>query len=266
MPVRALACVALLTVTVAPVTPLWAQRTGDQSRLIFTLWGGFVGGKDLWKASPQVVAFTTPADSLALGRQIRSTLAFGMGGTYFPGEHVGISVEGSLIGLGFEDSCHQVFSSGSPEVAATCESLQGAEKAATAVILSAGPTFRLNSRKAVSPYARLSAGLVFSTQSSLRTIGNFPSADGPVDLIVYADDHQSRVEPSFVVGAGFTGVVGKAYQLRWEIRDNIVGLPRVTGTAPAAGLVPPHEITYKHLLSILVGVDVVLERRRGRRY
>lgn len=265
MPVRTLACVGLLLVSAAPTTPLWAQRTGDQARLIFTVSAGAVGGKALWSVAKQPVRFMDPADTLALSRDIRSTLVIGFGGTYYPGEHLGLGAEGFLIGLGYEDSCRQVFASGSP-VAAVCQSLQGASKAATAVILSAGPLLRLNSRKLISPYVRANVGLVFSNQSSLRTIGKFPSSQGNVTLIVYSDDHDSRVEPSLLLGGGFTAALSPGYQLRWEVRDNIVGVQNVTGPAAVAGDIPPHNLDYKHLLSLTIGFDVVLERRRGRRY
>ena len=58
----------------------------------------------------------------------------------------------------------------------------------------------------------------------------------------------------------------KGINLRWEVRDNIAGVQRVTGTIPIAGFVPPHERVFKHLFSMTVGFDVVLERRKGRRY
>ena len=35
---------------------------------------------------------------------------------------------------------------------------------------------------------------------------------------------------------------------------------------PSRGQLPPHETAYKHIFSINVGLDVILERRRGRRY
>jgi hypothetical protein len=175
-------------------------------------------------------------------------------------------MEAFLIGLGFEDSCRLVFSSGSGNAATACQSIQGATKSATAVTLSAGPIYRVNSRSLISPYVRANLGLVFSNQSSLRTIGQYPASQGRVDLVVYDDDHETRVAPSLGLGAGFTATIGKAYQLRWEIRDNIVGVQRVTGPTAVSGAVPPHELEYKHLLSLVIGFDVVLERRRGRRY
>ena len=244
------------------------QATGDQSRLVFTVSVGAVGGSRLWSSSPQAVQFIGPADTFALQRRIRSTLAAGFGGAYFPGENIGFTVEGFLIGLGFEDSCQHLFlSGGASPVAEVCQSIQGKKKAATSVVLSGGTIFRFNSRKLFSPYGRVNAGLVLSNKSSLRTAGQFVNSQGQVeDLFVYSDDHNSRVDPSLALGVGFTAAVAKGYSLRWEVRDNITGVQRVTGTIPIAGFVPPHERAYKHLFSMTVGFDVVLERRKGRRY
>lgn len=264
MRIRAFLCAGFLGTSMVPAAS--AQATRDQARLLLTVSAGAVAGKQLWSVGSQAVQFMSPTDSLALGRQIRSTLAVGFSGTYFPGENIGLALEGFLIGLGYEDSCRQVFSSGSPAVSAACASIQEDTKAATAVILSGGSIFRINSRKVIAPYARLNAGLVFSNQSPIRMVGGFPSTQGPVDLIIYSDDHSSRVDPALALGAGFTAAVGKGYQLRWEVRDNIVGVNRVTGTVPQSGSIPPHERTFKHLFSMTIGFDVVLERRRGRRY
>jgi hypothetical protein len=267
MRVRELASVSLLLGLAALPGSVHAQRTGDQARLIFTVSGGVVIGRDLWAVGPQAVNFfPTPADSFMLGRRIRSNIAVGFGGTYFPGEQLGVAVEGFLIGLGFEDSCRQVFSSGSAPAAETCRSIQGATKSASAVTLSAGPVFRVNSRKLISPYARANFGLIFSNQSSLRMLGEYPGAQGTQTVLVYDDDHETRVSPSLALGVGFTAAVGKGYMLRWEARDNIAGVQRVTGTTPQAGVIPPHELEYKHLFSMTIGFDVVLERRKGRRY
>ncbi|HEU5303176.1 MAG TPA: hypothetical protein VFU40_00910 [Gemmatimonadales bacterium] len=265
MRIRRLVGVGLLGSGIVPAIAA-AQATGDQARLIFTVSGGVVGGKELWSVDRQAVQFTSPTDTFSLERRIRSTLAVGFGGAYFPGENLGFTAEGFLVGLGFEDNCRHVFSSGSGDVAAVCRSLQGKKKAATSVILSGGTMFRFNSRKPVSPYGRVNLGLVLSNQSSIRTLGEFPTDSGASTLVVYSDDRDSRVDPSLALGLGFTAAVAKGYNIRWEIRDNIVGVQRVTRSIPIAGFVPPHERAFKHLFSMTIGFDVVLERRRGRRY
>jgi opacity protein-like surface antigen len=212
------------------------------------------------------VQFINPADTFALSRRIRSNLVVGFGGTYFPNENLGFAVEGFLVGLGLEDNCRQVFSSGSADISAVCSSLQGREKPASAVTLSVGPVLRFNSRKSFSPYARANLGFTLSNQSSIRTFGEFPTDSGPSTIVVYSDDRNSRLDPSFALGVGVTAALSKGSQLRWEIRDNMVGIQQVTGTIPIAGFVPPHKRVFKHLFSMSIGFDIILERRRGRRY
>ena len=264
---RLLLLLAVLTGSGAFPSLASGQATGDQSRLVFTVSVGAVGGSRLWSSSPQAVQLIDPADTFALTRRIRSTLAAGFGGAYFPGENIGFTLEGFLIGLGFEDSCRHLFSSGQVAAAEVCASIQGRKKAATSVILSGGTIFRVNSRKRFSPYGRINAGLVLSNQSSLRTIGQFPNdVNQIVDVLVYSDHRNSRVDPALALGAGFTAALAKGYNLRWEVRDNITGIQSVQSTIPIAGFVPPHQRVFKHLFSMTLGFDVVLERRRGRRY
>jgi hypothetical protein len=262
-------CRELVTATVllgSLAMPAAGQGTKDQARLVFTISSGVVVGKHLWSIDNEPAEFSVPADTFALSRRIRSTLSLGFGASYFPGEHFGWNMEGYLIGLGFEDGCRLAFSSGSTDAATTCQSIQGANKSASAVTLTAGPIFRIHSQSLVSPYARANVGLVISNQSSIRTIGRFPTPDGTAERIVFDDNHDSRVAPALAIGAGITAAVARGYQLRWELRDNIVGVQKVTGPTPHSDLVPPHELVYKHLISMTIGFDVVLERRRGRRY
>lgn len=260
-----LACIVLLGMG-SHAAAAWAQKTGDQARLVFTVSAGGVGGRQLWSIGAQPIQYTVPSDTFGLERRIRSTIGVGFGGSYFPGEHLGLGIDGFLVGLGFEDSCRQVFSSGSGNVKAACDWIQGNKKPASTVMLSAGPILRFNSRKSFSPYARLNVGFLFSTQSSLRTIGRYPSDSGLVDLIVYNDDRDSRVEPAFALGTGFSVPLAPGYQLRLEARDNILGVQRVIQATPLSNVIPPHKLTYKQLFSLTIGFDVVLERRRGKRY
>ena len=262
---RTILCIGVLGTGTSPVSAL-AQATGDQARLLLGISLGAVSGRHLWSTGPQAVQFTSPTDTFALSRRIRSNLVVGFGGIYFPGENLGLAVEGFLIGLGLEDNCRQVFSSGSGDITSVCQSLQGREKPASAVTLSLGPVLRFNSRKLVSPYLRANVGFTLSNQSAIRTAGEFPTDSGPSTVVIYSDNRNSRIDPSLAVGVGFTAALSRGSQLRWEIRDNMVGIQQVTGTIPVAGFVPPHKRVFKHLFSMTVGFDIILERRRGRRY
>jgi hypothetical protein len=264
MRTRLLAAAALLALAAGP---LEAQRTGDRARLIFTVSGAYVDGKGLWTVPSQpiqdVVGSSTFVDNLALSRFIMPTFGAGFSGTYFPGEHVGITADAFLIGLGYEDNCRVIGGVQSAQNLAVCESIDQRERRAAAVTLSTGGVFRAFSREAISPFARVNVGLLFSNQSSIRTEGF--NASGAL-LRVYEHDSDTRVAPAFSVGVGATAVLGRAYQLRWEIRDNIVGVEEVTGATAGPRVEPPHGQKFKHLISVLIGIDVVLERSRGRRY
>jgi hypothetical protein len=179
-----------------------------------------------------------------------------------------------LLGVGYRDTCRLVANS-QPRPREICTGPAGGinnfEKAATAVVVSGGVIGRINSRKRLSPYARVGGGVLVSNQSSLRTIGtDFPDEDNPggepVDVIVYDDDRSTRFTPAILLGLGFTAQLSPGFQLRWEARDNIVGVRAVTAPTNSDGSIPPSELRFKHLPSIFIGFDVVLERRRGRRY
>jgi hypothetical protein len=244
-------------------------QTRDQARIAFTIMGGYVLPRELWSVDRQPVFDAPfPSDTFRLGRRIRPTVSFGFSGIYFPGNHVGWTGEAYLIGLGFEDRCTEVYASGSGRNSRVCQSIDQGEKAATAVALNGGLIYRVASRAVISPYLRLAAGVLFTTQSSVRMVGQFPSAETGelADVTIYPDDHDSRVAPTGVLGLGFTSAVGHGYQLRWEVRDNIAAVRAVTGATLVDGTPPPTATRIKHLISLNVGFDVVLERRRGHRY
>jgi hypothetical protein len=280
----ALAALAAAVSATPITTPLAAQRTRDQSTLVITLMPGFVWGSDLWSVDRQPI-FASPGspdpltdppvfDTLALKREIRSSIAMSFAATYFPGANIGFTGEAVLLGVGYRDTCRLVAST-QPRPREICTDPPGGinnfEKAATAVVVSAGAIGRINSRKRLSPYARLGGGVLVSNQSSLRTIGtDFPDGsdpDGaPVDVIVYDDDRSTRFTPALLLGLGFTAQLSPGFQLRWEARDNVVGVRAVTAATTTDGTIPPSELRFKHLPSVFIGIDVVLERRRGRRY
>jgi hypothetical protein len=257
MRIRHLAIVAAALLVSAG--PLEGQRTGDRARLIFTVSGAYVQGKGLWTVRDQpVLDGPNTIDRLGISRSIMPT-----SGTYFAGEHVGLTADAFLLGLGYEDNCTLITGVQSAQTAEVCDDIDDNERRAAAVTLSAGAVFRFFSREAISPFARINAGLLFSNQSSVLTQGF--SNDG-VQLTIYDDEKDTRVGPALAIGVGASMPLGRAYHLRWEVRDNIVGIERVTGATPDARFEPPHERTFKHLFSLLIGIDVVLERQRGRRY
>lgn len=255
----------------ATLSPLAAQATRDQARLMFNVSAGYNGGATLWRVTDQPLfddRFGDPLiDSLHITRRVRPALTLGVKGIYFRGDNLGFFGEGYLIGVGFQDSCTRTSPTLSVRNEQVCGSVDQAEKSASAVQVSGGAIYRINSRKVISPYVRVGLGFVLSSQSAVRTTGRFANQDNQlVDVEIYPDDSETRLGGAATLALGMTAVIAPGYQIRWEVRDNIVGLRAVNGPTATDGAPPSTGVRYRHLLGIEVGFDVVLERRRGRRY
>ncbi len=247
-------------------TPLAAQATRDRPTLIFTVSAAYLDGIGLWTVPDQPVndGDLTLPDHFVLSRSIKPTLGAGVSGTYYRGVHLGLTAEAFLLGLGYDDACQLVPPAQSTTDVERCRSIDERDRSAAAVALSGGLVYRVASDQFISPFARASLGFLVNNQSPLLVVGE---ASNGSELIIYDDNNKGpRVRPAFALGVGTTIAAGRGYQLRWEVRDNIVGIQRVTGAAPGPRQIPPHETAYKHIFSLNVGIDIILERRRGRRY
>jgi hypothetical protein len=257
---------AVALATLATPAPAWGQRTGDQARLVFTVSAGYVAGTSLWHVPDQPVA----GSRFDVGRSIQGRLGGGMAASYFKGQHLGLTADIFAFELAYADAC-RVLGTAVEVNRLGCQDIDETERSALAAVISVGGIFRFASREIVSPFARVGAGILISNQSSLIMSGlarpaNLPPDSPPFLVRVYDDDRKSRVGAALGLGVGFTTPISRGFQFRWEVRDNIVGIQRVDGAAPENDLDPPHSIAYKHLFSLIAGVDLVLERSRGRRY
>ena len=101
-------------------------------------------------------------------------------------------------------------------------------------------------------------------QAALRNIHMYP--DGRASKLREAVAAHHGLEPErLIFGNGSDEVFALLNQTYLTAGDNIVGIQEVTGPTPR-GTVPPHETSYRHIFSLNVGLDVILEKRRGRRY
>jgi hypothetical protein len=55
------------------------------------------------------------------------------------------------------------------------------------------------------------------------------------------------------------------YRFRLEVRDQLARIEVATGPANSAAIVPFEKRTF-HQLAMVLGYDIVLEQKRGRRY
>lgn len=259
--------VAVAIALLAIASPLAAQATRDRPTLIFTVSGAYLDGVGLWTVPDQPVSDNTNGtliDHFLLRRSVKRTLGAGFSATYYRGAHFGITGEAFLLGLGYDDTCRIADPAQSAINVDVCNSIDDLERSAAAVTASIGGVYRIGADEFISPFVRASAGILINNQSPLLVVGQTGSG---AELVIYSDKNSGPdVRPAFTLGVGTTIAAGRAYQIRWEVRDNIVGIESVTGPSASRGGVPPHETAYKHILSLSVGLDVILEKRRGRRY
>lgn len=251
--------------------PLAGQATADQARLLFTVGLGMnSGGGTLWSVGNQPFVTNGETDTLAISRQFRRSLNVVFSGTYFPGPNLGFRAEAMLLGLGTRDACRIVAAGPSRETSDLCGSLNRSERGATAAAVSVGVVARAWSQSVVHPYLAAQGGIVITQQSFLKMTGEVvPDTNNPTvvaDLTLYDDPDADKLHPYLSLGGGIVAVVARGYQMRFELRDNYVRVPAVGGPTIRQNLEPRRTTVGKHLLSFSVGFDVVLERKRGRRY
>jgi len=237
--------------------------TGVQPSLMFGVAGTFTTNTNLWTVPNQGVG-GTPSDTLDLTRVIQGGLGLMFYGMYFPKKFLGFSGEIFFLGTNYEDECRLAFSAGGdPTINTACLDIDGKSRSTATVLATVGGVFRLSPRGRISPYLRAAAGLAIINRSSIAMSGQ----TGSGVVVVYDDDDTRSVSPAAVLGLGFTAATKRGgYQLRLEIRDNIIGYDAVTSAAPRFGVRPPVEAGYKHFFTFLIGFDIVLEKSRGRRY
>jgi hypothetical protein len=147
-----------------------------------------------------------------------------------------------------------------------CGSLENTEYSSSTMVLAAGVILRPGFQGPIQPYARLMGGFGVVQQSLIQTAGVVRTPNGLADAVIYRDDSGTLLSPYYAVAIGATAAAGTGWQFRWELRDSYVALPGIAGATTRQGLTPKTTLRGHHLFSFSVGVDIVLERKRGGRY
>ena len=266
------ACCALLFAAPA------AAQTGPEPTMILTLFGGASTGHSLWNIGRQplcvlqgsggVYSCTSLYDTLALSRNVSTSLVFGVSGTYFKNPHVGIEAEIIFLGFPFDDSCLPIYLNPDPGRdmnQQVCQNANASSISASSIAFFGGLVLRASPRHFLSPYLRGGFGLVTYSGGTVEMSGAFEDATTVRSRAIIVDDHPKSVALSLQAAAGFTTSISPGYQFRLELHDAIVPMKRAIGAANDLGQPPTASRAYHHLV-LTMGLDVVLEKKRGRRY
>jgi len=262
----------ILALAVASAAP---AQTNPQPTIVLTISGGVVTGHGLWTIEKQPIcvlggggACTGTYDTLRIARSISPSLILGASGTYFPSPHLGFHAEISYLGLPIDDTCTPVFLNPDPPTERgqqMCDNMTATNGTGGAISLFVGATLRAASRKAISPYARFNIGVVNLTSSTTEVVGAYVDAGGVQERQIIEDINGHGARLMYGAAAGVTTPIGTGYQFRLEFRDVITSLTRVTGPANDLAIAPTDSKNYQHF-GLVMGLDIVLERKRGRRY
>jgi hypothetical protein len=259
----------LAIVALAPASGV-AQR-GSEARLSLTITGGTtIGQPTLWSISrqpllvPGTEADPQPLfDTVSIARGFVTNLIFGVSGTYFPKPSFGLEIGATWLGLTTETSCAGIaFDS---LLGGTnrdmCTAMQGASRSLGAIEFSAGALARAASRGSISPYVRAALGITFYSVSTTYVEG--PTSAGI--RIVVDDPSRRRLALGYVLAAGTTIALGPGYQFRADVANVAERFERLTGPADRLAHAPRGH-RFSHHLVFAMGLGIVLEAKRGRRY
>ena len=258
-----------MTLLALPAYRLHGQGKADQARLMFSIGAGWTtGGGTLWTVGKQPLAvIANEIDTLSLERNFRDNFNLVFSGTYFPGDNLGFTLEVQLLGLGTLDGCTIRSTQGAAFTSEACSSIDGSERSSSSTAIAGGVMYRIASHNVIHPYLRAMGGMVIVQESFLKMVGTVTgNTGGTADLILYDDDDAVSISPYLGLGGGVVVATGRGFQMRFELRDNWVNVPAVSGPTSRQGFIPPSERVGTHRLTATLGFDIILERKRGRRY
>lgn len=265
---------ALVTIFAAALmgTATLCAQTRSEPNLIFTIYGGTSTGHALWQIDrqPMPARGGAPPDTASLSRRLNSGLIAGLLTSLFPSPHFGVNVEIHFRTFGFDDQCTPVapFQPDTPpRNTDLCNNITASANSGSVLTLNLGGTARIAPRGVVSPYVRAAFSISNTTISTIEVVEAEPvdTSGGIARRAFILDNTPRRTAVGATLGAGFTVQMGPAYQFRLEVRDDIATLERIVGPASAVAIAPTTVATFQRI-GLLLGVDIVLEQKRTRRY
>ncbi len=242
---------------------------------MFSIFGGVASHGDLWHIPKQQYLTLLPQplyDTLSLSRRLTTGPVIGLNATFYGTSHWGLSAEVVYVGLRKDTDCSFVYlvPDGQHRNEQVCNDITASVTSASNVGFSVGGAFRFSTRSLVTPYARLHGGLSVRSSSLVQVTGRLALTlpDGSVALrerVVIRDEKDVSLYPLVAGAAGIMFSLSPGYQIRVELRDQLMVLQRPTGPANDLAVVEI-ESFMGHAPALVFGIDIVLEQRRGRRY
>jgi opacity protein-like surface antigen len=263
----------LVPVALLLVRQVSAAQAPSQPTIMLTAYLGVASGHALWNVDrqpvcqllggPPIFTCSGQSDTMGLTRDVSSSIAAGLAMVYFPARIVGLEVDVNYLGLPFDTVCRpiNVVDSKNQEL---CSTITTSSLSSSSISFDLGVIARAAPGR-FSPYARAGIGILASSASSVEVVGSFTQGGTEYARTVIVDDHPRRGSVALTVGGGVMATLGPGYVFRLEVKDVYASLARVDGPANDLGVAPTSTRAYHHI-ALTMGLGIVLERKRGRRY
>jgi hypothetical protein len=274
---------------------LAAQTTVDWGRVTIGLSAGVRFSSSLWDVPNQPILSSNlvpgsdsvhyPPDLYHLHREVRSGFTLAAQGTFFSSPHFGITFELTYLGLELSDSCTVAHDGGDAELATACAYVGSSQTiaatpgfptpptidhSASATLIEGGVILRPFKPAALQPFFKGMIGFATTPHSALMmesVYGVDPQQpDRALNLTIYQDASPPAVRPVFTAAAGMTTAPQSGLQAHFEARETFLPLAVVSGPTISQNLLPPNHTVIKGFFSLMIGLDIVLSRERGKRY
>jgi hypothetical protein len=261
-------------VCVILVFPLGAARgqARGEPNLILTAYAGAANGHALWSTARQPVIHASQGgslmarDTVALDRRVNAAIVAGASVSLFRTGRVGFSLDVAYRDFSFDDTCTPIFLQADDTTATNrrlCDNITASANGGSVISVTLGAIVRGATGGAVSPYVRGALAFANTTISTIAMAA--PDALGGAPRVLVDDPQPRRTSFNPLIAIGLTTSLGVGYQLRIEARDEFARLERMDGSVNGVGI-GPLAVEGFHHFALVLGLDVVLEQKRVRRY
>lgn len=270
-----------LLLLVLTVRLLPAQTT-DWARITVGVSVGIQAGGSLWDVANQPIISSNrllgvpyPPDFYHLHREIRSGFTLAAQATHFSSPRFGLTAEFTYFGLKLNDICLLTRDGGDPELAAACTYVGSSQpfagstvdQSASTTLFQGGIVLRPFKPGELQPVFKVMAGFAETPRSTVEMASTYGAhADTALDLVIYQDYGWSEARPVVTAAVGLNTAPTSGFQVHLEVRETFLTQSIVTGPAPTQNQEPPNHSVVKGIPSVLIGLELVLKRERGKRY
>ncbi len=248
-------------------TLLVGQATRDQPTLTLGAAGGAImGTRDFWRVPNQPIqAPDLEFDVFDLSRKLTGNVTLSLQASLFAKPNFGYTAEMTYLGIGTSDTCLRVQATEFEFNQLVCTALNRDVRSTSATALTTGAIIRPWSRALLQPYVKMQAGIAIISDN-LTAMTAYLGPGQQVVQRIYPTPGTMSVNPTASTSLGVLANVGTGYLVRVEARNHWLRISRVAGASAQDRIAPPTEKVVRSFPSLMIGLDVVLEKSRGRRY